>query len=1159
MATTGTGTFELLALELARALGPLADRLRDPHHARMLLVELGLVIPETSVSPALATALQTVSTSAHALVDEADELKTAIDGGDTAAIIVKGASLARTIATLVEAFDTIANQVAALGSVPGVSAADLAAFVAALPDRLFQTVLVEYFEGYHRLAHALLEFLGIIEKTRLNVGSSDPGRPEVVQKRFRFDRIGQFLQSPDQIFTDIYHWGQPGFDGNLLVSRISSFLRAAHVPVTHYRLPGSPVRDAIEVCVLRIAPTTGVTPPGLEATVTAAIGDGVSIDLPFAPGWRAHLAAEGALDASVGIRVQPPADVTVIPPSGSLQGRLRAGIAHVPVSPSSAIVLLGVTGGTGLSVERIELGLVGGFRWDSATSRALGDIGFEGELHGGKLRISMEGADGFLGELLADIAVEADFNLGMGWTASQGVYFTGSSTLEIQLPVHVSLGPVELSALTLRVGIDGQRFPIALATDIKASLGPLQIVVEQIGASVDLSFPADGRGDIGPVDIAFRFLPPRGVGLVVDAGAVKGGGYLFLDPDREEYAGALELVFSDWIALKAIGLITTRLPDGSKGFSLIIIITVEFGTGIQLGFGFTLLGVGGLLGLHRIVKIEPLAEGVRTGAIESVMFPEDVIANAPRIISDLRKFFPPQRDIFLVGPMAKIGWGTPTLVRVQLGVILEFPSVNITILGVMKVVLPDEDADVLRLQVNFIGRIEPSNKLLWFYAELFDSRVLSITLEGGFGLLVNWGSNANFVVSVGGFHPRYNPPPLPFREPPRLAVSLLNESYAKIRIDGYFAVTSNSVQFGARVELFFGLSEFSIEGHLAFDALFLFDPFFFSFGLSISLSVKVFGMGLFSVGFSGLLEGPTPWFIKGKGKIGFLFFSISVPFEHTWGRSQDTMLDPITVYPLLEAEFNALTNWQAEVPDNSQLLVSLRKLGETDSDQLVLHPVGRLLISQRKVPLKFHLDKVGNQKPSDYDKLVVDATLNGDGLLSVSKVEEQFAIGQFKDLDGSDRLSAPGFEPLESGIAIGMPGEQMKTSRGVRRVIRYETIIIDSNFKRHVKTFFSFFVTGYAALNDFLFTHFLVGNSATQSVLSKHQRERMQPFNEVITVQPHQYSVVFNTDNRPVDFTATTFSSQAMALQYMEEQISEDDGLAEQLHVVPNTEVHIGA
>ena len=318
--------------------------------------------------------------------------------------------------------------------------------------------------------------------------------------------------------------------------------------------------------------------------------------------------------------------------------------------------------------------------------------------------------------------------------------------------------------------------------------------------------------------------------------------------------------------------------------------------------------------------------------------------------------------------------------------------------------------------------------------------------------------------------------------------------------------------------------------------------------------------GLFSVGFSGLLEGPTPWHIQGKGKIGFFFFSISVPFEHTWGDNQDTKLDPIEVYPLLEAEFNALTNWEAKVPESSNLLVSLRKLGESDTDQLVLHPVGKLRISQRKVPVNFKLDKVGNQKPADFDQLTVDASLPGSSeSLSVSKVEEKFAIGQFKNLDGSSQMSSPGFEPLESGIEIGVAGEQMKTSRAVRRTIRYETIIIDNNFKRHVKPFFGFLVTGYAVMNNFLFTHFLKGSAVSKSVLSKHQKKRLQPFEEVIKIVPNQFSVAYNSDNRPVDDEATTFTSQAMALDHMERQIQNDAVLARQLHVIPNTELNIAA
>ena len=367
------------------------------------------------------------------------------------------------------------------------------------------------------------------------------------------------------------------------------------------------------------------------------------------------------------------------------------------------------------------------------------------------------------------------------------------------------------------------------------------------------------------------------------------------------------------------------MPDGSQGFSLLIIITAEFGTGIQLGFGFVLLGVGGLLGLNRTMRLQPLAEGVRSGAVNGIMFPHDVVANAPRIISDLRNFFPPQEGVFLVGPMAKLGWGTPALITLSLGIIIEIPPGNIAILGVLRVALPTDDAAVLVLQVNFIGALEFDKKRVWFFASLFDSRVVFLTIEGEMGLLVAFGDDANFVVSVGGFHPRFSPPPLPFPTPRRVAVSLINTDVARVRIEGYFAVTSNTVQFGASVEVFFGLDEISVQGHLSFDALFQFSPFHFIIEISASFSVNVFGIGLFSVSVSGSLEGPARWRARGTGEISILFFSISVDFDESWGESRDTTQPPVEILPLFKAELQKPDTWRALPPASNALGVSLRK------------------------------------------------------------------------------------------------------------------------------------------------------------------------------------------------------------------------------------------
>ncbi|MFQ6026489.1 MAG: DUF6603 domain-containing protein, partial [Dehalococcoidia bacterium] len=819
-----------------------------------------------------------------------------------------------------------------------------------------------------------------------------------------------------------------------------------------------------------------------------------------------------------------------------------ARLVRLPVPPATTINLLSVIGGTGLTAERLSLGLITSLRLDSASSTTRGDFRVEGEVKGGKLRIGMDNADGFVTNILSGFSLEADFDFGLGWTAGEGIYFNGSSALEVQLPAHIDLGPIELSAITLSIGIEGNSFPVGLRTDIKAALGPLRAVVEQIGASVDLSLPPDSKGNLGPLQLDFSFKAPTGIGLSINTGVVKGGGYLYFDSAKEEYAGALELVFSEFLTLKAIGLLTTRMPDGSRGFSLLLIITAEFGSPLQLGFGFTLIGVGGLLGVSRTMRAQVLAEGARTGAIESVMFPEDIIENAPRIISDLREFFPPEPDIFLIGPMGKLGWGTPTLVSLTLGVIVEVPPGNIAILGILRVVLPDEDAALIILQVNFIGVMEFDKKRLWFFAAMFESRVVFMTIEGEMILLVAWGADANFVLSVGGFHPSFSPPPLPVPNIKTVSVNILNLPWAKIRLQGYFAVTSNSVQFGARVEIFFGLSAFNIQGHIAFDVLFQFSPFYFSISISASFAVKIFGIGAFGIRIRGELEGTSPWHIEGEGGISFFFFSIDVPFSHTWGQDEDTTLPPIQVMPLLEAEFNKLANWTAELPSSSNLLVSLRKIEGTED--LVLHPVGVLRVSQRAVPLDLVLDKVGNQKPGDVKKIVVEVT--GADLQKHRDTQEQFATSQFKQLSDSKKLSIRPYEKQKAGLELSVSGEQLNSDAAVKRVVRYEEIIIDNNFKGHLRRFVDF--------GAGLFVHLLKGNAASKSKLSAAYKAQKAPVDQKITVEFPSYVVASTTDNSAFSSEAV-FTSQARAEDFMQEQIDLDPNLAQSLHVIPETEM----
>jgi len=1052
------------------------------------------------------------------------------------------------------------------------------------PQQLIQYLLVEYMLKHQPKIGNLFMSLGII---RLEDIPASGSRLAYRKRIFAFSEFKDLFSDPLNYIRSTYHWDQSDFRGEMVLNHlyelftawgIDSYPQALEETLLNqlnqgavdpdktygYSLKINLIEDSTDAAQFNIGiglfilPETGSDKPGFmllpyasgEVSETFSLTDSLSLGL------------EGDLDLTggVGILVRPGQETELKTGFGaggpsSISGKF--GVLLALKQPGEPFTLFGKPDASRLEVAGVST--KGGIRFHTGGKL---EVFTEFALEKGKIVIKPdpEEADSFLSKIFPEEGIEIEFDLTVGFSTKQGIYFSGSGGLEIALPVHLSLGPVDIQsatiALKLKPGDGSTTLPLELGSTIKADFAVLKGVVENIGMKVNFDFPDDGNGNLGPLDLSLAFKPPNGVGLSVDAGVVKGGGYLYFDFDRQEYAGALELTFSEIVSLKAIGLITTRMPDGSKGFSLLVIITAEFGSGIQLGFGFVLLGVGGLLGLNRTMRLQPLAEGVRTGGINGIMFPDNVVENAPRIISDLKKYFPAEQDTFLIGPMAKLGWGTPALISVSLGIIIEIPG-NIAILGVIKVALPTEEQALLILQVNFIGAIEFDKDRLWFFASMYDSRILYITIEGEMGLLVGWGDNPDCVSSVGGFHPVFSPPPLPFPSPKRVSFNILNESWGKVRVMGYFAVTSNTAQFGARVEIFFGFSAFKIDGHLGFDALFQFSPFYFIIQISSKFSVKVFGAGLFSVKVKMSLEGPTPWRAKGTGSISLLFFDIDVDFDKTWGDKANTTLPPIKVLPLLAEEINKLENWRAIPPAGNNIAVSLRKLDEEEGSEsseetngketpVVLHPLGTLQLSQRRIPLHIKLDKVGNQKPSDANKFSLKPETSA--LEKEDILKEDFAPAQYRDMDSQKKLSVPSYQKLDAGMSLSAEGKSLTTGRAVKRMVRYELLTIDNQYKHNLLKFV-FFI-------GVLFKHLLKANAAARASVSYRVKKQFEPGDERIHVTPAGYSVAFTDTNKPVNGPEASFSSEAMAREYMNEQLSMNPNLAGNVHVVPQTELN---
>jgi hypothetical protein len=1129
---------EAIFAELERFLGPLVRTQGDADLVLAYFASIGwnLDVALGGAAPAqFASAVRNLVTHASELRDLADHPPSGIP---------------ELLLALAKSGVPIAADIKSLGqALP----AGLPSSLQELPGDLLNALVVEYIRGRFRVAYALLELTGLVAKLpeQKELFNGNLLRTKNAIPVVDFAQVNRIIRKPDEAMVATY-WPAGFNDGGAGVVRFAQG-------------------------VFRLSQALGIQPPR-----SGALGLGED-DEDFAflvQGDRLRLAKQFPIDdfgeTTVGVDleyVNPAAGgpAAVVKPFGTWQldqglgaflatlkgnataGQLRASESGVELqiaggaaldaelkvardlAPDANLFLLGDLKSTFLRLKNAEFGCKLVF---APASRALT---FSLALKEFELGIAAGEGDGFLQALLPEGGIHSRVDLEIDWSTQGGLTFRGGG-FEIQLPSHIVLGPIELQAITIALKIDDPKMPLDLGLSVRGNLGPLVVVVENLGLRTTVTFPPGG-GNLGPLDLNASFKPPNGVGLSIDAGVVKGGGYLFFDFDREEYAGALELTISDFLSLKAIGLVTTRMPDGSKGFSLLIIITAEFSPGLQLGYGFTLIGVGGLLGLNRTVVLDFLAIGVRTGAVNGIMFPVDPVANAPRIISDLRAIFPPKQDVFLIGPMAKLGWGTPTLVSLALGVIIEIPG-NVAILGVLKVALPTEEAALIKLQVNFVGAIEFDKKRGWFFAALFESRVLFITLEGEMGMLIAIGDDANFVLSVGGFHPRFSPPPLPFPSPRRILFDIVNTPVCRIRVEGYFAVTTNTAQFGARAELYFGFSVFSVEGHIAFDALMRFSPFYFIVEISAGVSLKAFGVGVFSIDLEFTLEGTTPWHARGRGSISLLFFSISADFDETWGESRDTTLPPIQIIPLITAEVQNIANWRTLPPVGSNLLVSLRKLA-LPAETLVLHPLGTLEVSQRAMPLGMQLDKIGAQKPSDANRVVL--RVKAGGLARKGDATNAFAPTQFKDMNDAQKLSAPAFETMSSGLQLGVDGNELTTGAAVKRVVRYEIVTIDTNYRR--------FVGRFRRLAGALFRHFLLGNAAARSSLSAKHKHDLQPYSDKVKVHGDAFVVARTSDNRPVA-ADSTFASHAAAHDYLLRSAANDPNLGKGLHVIPASELN---
>jgi hypothetical protein len=639
-----------------------------------------------------------------------------------------------------------------------------------------------------------------------------------------------------------------------------------------------------------------------------------------------------------------------------------------------------------------------------------------------RLRVDLPGD-----ELLTAIAprgLTLEGELGARVDDATGIHFDSGGTHGAELALRAV--PPALRAPSLSLGISqAPNDTVLLTASFGASLlGLADATVERVGLAVTVT--ATAAPVVTPVD-------PAGAGLTLALGPVKGGGHLDRGPDGR-YGGALAL------RLGTVDVHAFCLLRGDP-FTLLAVLTAEFTPPIELGLAVTLSGVGGVVGINYAVDTGGLAAAIQNGHLDDLLFPADPAAAAPRILATLTTVFRERPGSVLVGPLFRIGWGRPvSFLTADVGLILELPSGRVNILGRLRVALPAPRAPVLDLRAAVSGLVDPANGLVEIKAALTGSRLLFAPIDGGLALRAKTGADATFILSAGGFHPRFTPPPA-FPTPRRLMIPIADSPLLHITFSGYFAVTPATVQAGATLTASIGTDALGVSGRLGFDALVRWEP---SFGISLSLygsfDLHVGGVSLCSVDLRVLVEGPTPcWHVAGRASLSLFLFDVDFPFDEHWGCSGEvTAPPPPAVARLLAGAASDPRSWAAVLPADAGSLATLRGGGQG----LLLHPLGRVRFSQRVVPLGVTITRYGPARLPRPAAFEVDVAFASGAGAMVGPTVEQFARADFFELTDDDKLSQPAFEPLRSGAELAPAAPPWLTMPNQAAAVRYETKFI---------------------------------------------------------------------------------------------------------------------
>ncbi len=603
-------------------------------------------------------------------------------------------------------------------------------------------------------------------------------------------------------------------------------------------------------------------------------------------------------------------------------------------------------------------------------------------------------------QLLFESDVELSYVQGKGLSGQGANGTLPALGIEFATPLNLKIGGVgagiNIDNVVTRLEIKNENadlfFKVIFRYGANAEFGPLKVFID--GAGVWLGRWSDGNGGL---------IPPKGIGVSIDAGPVKGGGFLEVI-NENEFAGAFHMTI---LGIGAFAYcIYKTLPTGEVSFVSLIGIRIP-PPGIQISFGFAVTGFGGLVGINRKADTDLIRERLSTGSAGDVLFNDDPMKNAPKLLGDMQLFFPALKDGFIIGPTFQINW--LYIVTLDVGLFIQLPGPTIFIAGSAKLVIGSEEFALINLRMDILGGIDTTKSLIFLDGHLVNSSVLGIfRITGGMALRVAYGDNGYFLFSVGGFNTAFNPGQMELPKLQRAGVTYKLDSLW-LKNEMYLALTSNTFQLGCSIEAGLEIGPITANGSFSFDSLIEFKPFSFVGKIHAGFDVEAKGVSIANVMVTGTLSGPGPLVLEARASVKILV-RIHGHVTVTLINNPPEFLESIhnvALYLKDQGEISNPDNVRPEGEDSSVILAP------NSTSLKLFSPVGTIIWEQKRVPLQLPIQKLAGIALIGYHKISVTTDKP-----SIPEYD-WFGVGTYLVLKDAEALNNALFVKQQSGIRIG--------------------------------------------------------------------------------------------------------------------------------------------